>query len=332
MKQPTPELKVPANVIRKESSPGQGHQSGIPRRFLFFLGYVVILVAVFAAPLKTWASYASGSDVHSYVLLIPLVSAYLIYIRWSQLPREYQSSLGLAMIPIMVGATALVASWRFQEQVGENDYSTLIATSFVCFVIAGAYLILGRHWMRAAAFPLGFLIFMIPLPSGVVDFLEIASQNASAEVANVLFIITGTPTLRDGNLFQLPGITIRVAQECSGIRSSLVLVITSLLASYLFLRTPARRAVLVASVIPLGLLRNGFRILVVALLCVHIGPEMINSPIHRRGGPVFFAASLVPLFIILWALYRSEERIQAKERAAAGNAATDEVQAGQEMR
>src|SRR5438094_2492633 len=122
MKQPTPELKVPANVIPKESSRGQGHQSGIPRRFLLFLGYVAILVAVFAAPLKTWARYASGSDVHSYVLLIPLVSAYLIYIRWSQLPREYQSSLGLAMIPVIVGATALVASWRFQEQVGENDY------------------------------------------------------------------------------------------------------------------------------------------------------------------------------------------------------------------
>jgi exosortase/archaeosortase family protein len=63
---------------------------------------------------------------------------------------------------------------------------------------------------------------------------------------------------------------------------------------------------LVCAVIPLGLLRNGFRILVISLLCVHIGPEMINSVIHRRGGPFFFAASLIPLFLLLWWLRRGE--------------------------
>jgi exosortase C (VPDSG-CTERM-specific) len=312
MKQSITELKIPANAAREESPRGQSHQSGIPRRFLLFLGYVAILVGVFAVPLTTWARYASGSDVHSYVVLIPLVTAYLIYIRWSQLPREYHSSPGVAVIPIIGGAMALVASWQFQDRLSQGDYVTVMIAVFVCFIVAGAYLILGQRWMRAAAFPLGFLIFMIPLPSGAIDALEIASQNASAEVANLLFIITGTPTLRDGNVFQLPGMVIRVAQECSGIRSSLVLLITSLLAGHLFLRTPMRRAILLASVIPLGLLRNGFRILVVALLCVHIGPHMINSPIHRKGGPIFFAASLVPLFILLWALYRSEQKTAAK--------------------
>src|SRR5437879_4820118 len=97
-----------------------------------------------------------------------------------------------------------------------------------------------------------------------------------------------------------------VAKECSGIRSSLVLVITSLLAANMFLRTTWRRALLVGAVIPLGLLRNGLRILVISLLCVHIGPEMIHSAIHRRGGPVFFALSLVPLFAMLW-LFRRQE-------------------------
>jgi exosortase C (VPDSG-CTERM-specific) len=317
MKQSITELKIPANAAREESPRGQSHQSGIPRRFLLFLGYVAILVGVFAVPLTTWARYASGSDVHSYVVLIPLVTAYLIYIRWSQLPREYHSSPGVAVIPIIGGAMALVASWQFQDRLSQGDYVTVMIAVFVCFIVAGAYLILGQRWIRAAAFPLGFLIFMIPLPSGAIDALEIASQNASAEVANLLFIITGTPTLRDGNVFQLPGMVIRVAQECSGIRSSLVLLITSLLAGHLFLRTPMRRAILLASVIPLGLLRNGFRILVVALLCVHIGPHMINSPIHRKGGPIFFAASLVPLFILLWALHRSEQKTAAKESSPA---------------
>ena len=113
--------------------------------------------------------------------------------------------------------------------------------------------------------------------------------------------------LRDGTVFQLPGIVIEVAQECSGIRSSWVLFITSVLASYLFLKSPWRRAVLVAFVIPLGILRNGFRILVIGLLCVHVGPQMIHSIIHHQGGPLFFALSLIPLFLLLWWLRRGEK-------------------------
>ena len=160
--------------------------------------------------------------------------------------------------------------------------------------------------MAAAAFPIVFLIFMIPLPDRVVDFLETGSKLASAEAANLFFNMTGTPILRDGQIFQLPGIVIEVAQQCSGIRSSLVLFITSLLASHLFLKSPWRRALLVAAVIPLGILRNGFRILVIGLLSVNVGPQMIHSIIHRRGGPLFFALSLVPLFLLLWWLRKGE--------------------------
>src|SRR5438309_5025601 len=125
MKPSLSELKIPANVGGKELPAGQRSQPGVPRRFLFFLGYVGVLVALFAGPLRTWAIYASGSDVHSYVLLIPLVSAYLIYIRWPHLPREYHSSPGLAMIPIVAGTVALGASWRFLPRLGGDDYSTL---------------------------------------------------------------------------------------------------------------------------------------------------------------------------------------------------------------
>src|SRR5437764_1934500 len=179
MKQSTTELKIPTEIAEKSLPTGHTYQSGVSRRFLFFLGYVAILSVAFAEPLTTWARYAAGSDVHSYVLLIPFVTVYLIYIRWSQLPREYHSSPGFAVIPIIGGAVALVASWQFQDRLSQGDYVTVMIAAFVCFVVAGAYLILGDRWMRIAAFPLGFLIFMIPLPSGVVDSLEIASQNAS---------------------------------------------------------------------------------------------------------------------------------------------------------
>jgi len=276
------------------------------KRFVGWCVYLVILCSAFAAPLQNFARFAAHSDVHSYVLLIPFVVAYLVYIRWRQLSDELTTSWVPAAALGAIGVGALFATQHFSN-LGENGHMTLIALSFVCFAITGAFLFLGTKWARSAMFPLFFLVFFIPLPEIVVDTLEEASKQASAEVANWLFLITGTTFLRsEPTIFQLPGITIAVAKECSGIRSSLVLIITSLLAANMFLRTTWRQALFVAAVIPLGLLRNAVRILVISLLCVHIGPHMINSVIHRRGGPFFFALSLVPLFAMLWWFRRQE--------------------------
>jgi exosortase/archaeosortase family protein len=85
-----------------------------------------------------------------------------------------------------------------------------------------------------------------------------------------------------------------------------VLVVTSLLAGYLFLSRFCSRAILVLFVIPLAILRNGFRICVIGELCVHISPQMIDSPIHRKGGPLFFALSLIPFFFLLICLRKWE--------------------------
>jgi exosortase C (VPDSG-CTERM-specific) len=274
-----------------------------------FVLLVAGLMAAFGVPLYSLAKHAAASDLHSHILLIPFVFVYLIYIHWKQLPQRYGSSPSWALLAAAIAFTTAGVAWRLRASsypISNNDYLALMAFAFVCFVAAGGFLLLGVEWMRAAAFPMAFLIFIVPLPDPAADYLENASKLASADVANVLFIATGTPVLRDGTVFQLPGIAIEVAKECSGIRSSWVLFITSLLASYLFLWTAWRRGLLVAAVIPLGLLRNGFRILVVALLCVNFGPQMINSPIHRHGGPLFFAASLIPLFLLLWWLHRGE--------------------------
>jgi len=200
--------------------------------------------------------------------------------------------------------------------VSDNDVLALVILSFVFFVTASGFLFLGRRWMMAAVFPFAFLMFMVPMPDGMVGALETASQYASVGAAELLFRLGNTPHLHDGIMFQLPGITLEVAQECSGIRSSWVLFITSILSANLFLRTNWKRVVLVALVIPLGILRNGFRVWVIGMLCVRFGPHMIDSPIHHQGGPLFFILSLVPLFILIVFLRRSED--EAVDRLAGG--------------
>ena len=273
--------------------------------------FLVALACLFGRDLLALIKHAAGSEIHSHIVLVPFISAYLIYIQWQQMPRQYRASFIPGILFGLAGLAAWVTAHRLRGGIGlisYNDYLALITLALVLLICAGGFLFLGLAWMRAAAFAMSFLLFAIPLPDHLVEFLENASKLGSAEVANAFFSLSGTPMYREGLVFQLPGIAIEVAQECSGIRSSWVLFITSLLASHMFLKSPWRRAVLVLCVIPLGLLRNGFRILVIGMLCVHLGPEMINSMIHRKGGPLFFALSLVPLFLLLRWLRRGENR------------------------
>jgi exosortase/archaeosortase family protein len=86
------------------------------------------------------------------------------------------------------------------------------------------------------------------------------------------------------------------------------LFITSFVAAHWFLRSTVSRAILVLAVLPLAILRNGFRIVTLSMLTVHVDSRIIDSPLHHRGGPIFFALSLVPFFALLWCLRQRENR------------------------
>jgi exosortase C (VPDSG-CTERM-specific) len=285
-----------------------------------WVAFIALLTLLFIQPLTRLMLYAAKSNLHSHILLVPFVAGYLLYIQRRPRSVVYGSSIAGTVTVGAIGVAALAAAAAFGERVSLNDHLALVALAFVSFVAAGGFLFLGSKWMAAAAFPVAFLIFMVPLPDAAVDWIEKASVLASAEAAALYFNVAGTSLVRHGTVFELPGIVLEVGQECSGIRSSYVLFITSLLASHLFLKAPWRRLVLVAFVFPLGILRNGFRILVIGLLCVHVGPHMIDSVIHRRGGPIFFALSLVPLFLLSWWLRHQEQRVNLRGSEEAASA------------
>ena len=273
-----------------------------------FVIFVVALSAAFGKQLVGLVALVAASNLHSYILLVPVISLYLLSLRRNDLPQTSSSSPGLALIGFLAGSAALLFAITMSAALSHNDYLAAMALAFFSFLISGGFFFMGRKWMAAAAFPLAFLFFIIPMPDAMATSLEEASKLASTEAANLFFNLTGTPVLRDRTIFQLPNITIQVSQECSGIRSSVVLILTSLVGANLFLRTTWRRAVLLCLVIPLGVIRNGFRVWVIATLCIHFGPQMAHSIIHRRGGPFFFVLSLIPLFLLLWWLRRNESK------------------------
>jgi exosortase C (VPDSG-CTERM-specific) len=270
--------------------------------------YLTLLALLFLKPLVRLAVYAYGSDLDSHVVWVAFIVAYLLYTNRPAQPRTLGTGLAGGLVLGLVAVASLGLSFWLPD-LSVNDQVTLTTFSFVSFVAAGGFFFLGTAWMASQAFAMAFLIFMVPMPDVMRAWLERMLMLLSADAASMFLNMTDVPFIRDGaEAFELPGIHLVVARECSGIHSTWVLFITSLLAAHKSLHSPWRRLLLVAFVFPLGVIRNGFRIMVIGLLCVKIGPQMVDHPIHRQGGPIFFALSLVPLFLFLLALQRGERK------------------------
>lgn len=272
---------------------------------------MLAVMLLYALPLYRLVVFSFESEFHSYILLIPFISAFLIWVKGSSGPRHSEPPRRLGGILLTAGAAVVVAYWLFvrpRGKLAEDDYLAMIIFSFLLCLVGVCCLFWFKEALQASAFPLGLLIFIAPIPLFAMPPIDWFLQNGSALATKAFFAISGMPVLQDGLTFQLPDITLHIARECSGIQSSLVLLVTGLLAGYLFLRTTWARAAMVVFAVVLGLIRNGFRVFVIGELCVHIGPQMINSYIHRKGGPIFFALSLIPLFLFLLLLQRLEKR------------------------
>lgn len=286
-------------------SVGEAKPSAQLRKFFLV---TAILAVCFGKPLFDLLRLAAKDDLYSYIPLIPLISIYLVWLQKKSLPRLSEPAHKLAA-PFFGGGFLTIAVYWFavrSKSLANEDYLALTIFAFLLFFTGVCCVFFGKEMLRAIAFPIGLLVFMIPFPEFVRHGIETFLQNGSAFVAAELFKLSGMPVYQDGLMFRLPGFNLEVAPECSGIRSSLVLFIMSLLTGYLFLRRPWNRTMLALAVIPLALLRNGFRIFVIGQLCVRVGPEMINSPVHRHGGPLFFILALLPLFLLLIFLRKSE--------------------------
>jgi exosortase len=288
------------------SSPGrevEGQPWHHSRVFAWMLWTLVVTLA-FAVPLAELVVHSTRSELYSYLPLGPFIAGYLLLLRRSTLPREYSTSLSGGVLFSGLAGAAIAAAWTWGSGLSTNDTLALETLAYVCMVLAGGFLFLGSRWMAAAGFSVAFLVFLVPPPDALVRTLEHGSVLGSAEGAALLFRLTGTPLVREGTVFVIPGIVLEIARECSGINSTWVLFIVGLVTSNLFLKTRWSRLVLVTFIVPLAIVRNSVRILTIGLLCVHIGPHMINSYIHRSGGPLFFALSLVPLVLLLLWLRR----------------------------
>ena len=278
------------------------------RRTLTFGGLFLLSIILYWKALNLWIDF-SFQQVHlSHTLLIPFLSLILIWRERGRIFSSFRSSHRSGLVLLLLAAVLYGAASQDSYPLSQYDRLSVTILTLALTWLAIFVFCYGSASLRAAAFPLLFLVVMVPIPELLLGKIVSALQYGSATLAHGLFELSGVPTYRDGFVFTLPGVMIEVAEECSGIRSSLALWVTSLLAGHLFLRTGWARISLILVSIPLALVKNAVRIVTISLLGIYVDRGFLTGNLHHRGGIVFFLFSLVLLGIVLRVLERCENR------------------------
>jgi len=275
-------------------------------RNALFLILLAAAVVGFWRPLNDLYALTNQQEHYSHIVLIPWLSLYAFYVDRTAIlsSRQWSPLLGSSLM-----AAGAIGAWQADGAVSGADVLTVQMVSFVVMCWGLFLLCYGILAARTFSFGLLILLCMVPLPTAFLHAVITFLQRYSAEATDVVFTMLGVPFYRDGFIFGLPNLSIHIAEECSGIRSTLSLVITSLVAGHFFLRSWWGRSVLTVIVVPLAIGKNAFRIVGLSLLANYVDPSFItDSVLHRFGGIPLFVVSLVILLFLAWMLRSMEKR------------------------
>jgi exosortase D (VPLPA-CTERM-specific) len=205
-----------------------------------------------------------------------------------------------------------------------GSLSKIFIPSQLGFIVALLGIILavgGFPLLRAAFFPVVFLIFAIPLPYFIAANLSLDLQLISSQLGVFFIRLAQIPVYLDGNVIDLGSYKLQVVDACSGLRYLFPLLSLSFLAAYLFDAPMWQRALVLFSSIPITLAMNGLRIAMVGVTMDRWGPRMADGALHFFEGWIIFVASALLLTLEIYVLARLSRRHFYEVFRAPGDAA-----------
>jgi exosortase len=270
----------------------QQQQRSVSRLWWWGTASLAVLVLflyrdIFAALVRQWWNDPDFS--HGF--FVPLLAAYLVWQKrdtLASLPAK-PSWWGLA---VMVGAVGILLLGVFGAEL------FLSRSSFI-FLLAGmVILFLGWDHFRALIFPWCFLFLMVPLPTLMMNEVTLPLQFFASSLATTLLRLVGVPVLRDGNVIQLPTMSLQVVEACSGIRSLVSLITLAVIYAYLLEKNKVIRVLLVLAAVPIAIAANGLRIMGTGLTGMYWSPDKAQGFFHEFSGWLIFVMSLLMLFAV----------------------------------
>ena len=163
-------------------------------------------------------------------------------------------------------------------------------------VLAGITLFVwGRDHLRILAFPLAFLLLMVPLPAIIFNQLALPLQLLASRAGESVLSLAGIPVLREGNILQLPTRTFEVAEACSGIRSLVSLLMLGIVLGYFTERRTGARIVIALAAIPIAIIANAARVAGTGMASELVSPALAEGFFHTFSGWLMFVVAFAGL-------------------------------------
>jgi exosortase len=268
-----------------------------------FLALVGVSLLIFWTPLRILLRYPIWTepayDKYCYAVVVPFLSLAVLFLEKREIFLSVRYSFRTGTLLLLAGVLLRIIPGHVSSQIIVDDSLSIEFLGLVIFWVGGFILCYGTSAFRAGAFPLLLLLLTVPIPDFILDKLIAAVQYGSTEVCTSIFSLFEVPILRNGLTFSLPYITIRVEKECSGIHSTMAILLVSLIAAHLFLASNWKKALLVFFAIPIVCITNGLRIAVLTLLARYVSPSIMFGTFHRKGGMLFFALAFLLLYMTL---------------------------------
>ena len=233
------------------------------------------------------------------------VPAFSLYVVWQERDRLRRLPLRPSWSGLLVLAVAVIVLTA--GTLGAELF--LSRTSFLIAIAGLVVLFFGWNYLHAVLFPWLFLLLMIPIPNIIFNQITFPLQLLASKAAAFVLPLLGVPVLREGNVIQLPAMTLEVAEACSGIRSLMSLATLSIIYGYLLETRISTRVILAIAAIPIAVLANGLRIIGTGLLVQYWDPEKAEGFFHAFSGWLIFVVSLILLFLV----HKGLQKLQPKE-------------------
>jgi exosortase len=255
------------------------------------LSLSILVLIMYTSVLTSLAHQWWDDPNYGHGFIVPVFAGYVLWNerdRWRVLSLR-PSNFGL---PIMLCAIGL----RVLGMLGAELFITRV--SFLILIAGMVLFLAGSEALRSIAFPLGYLLFMIPLPAIVYYQLTFPLQLWASRLGAGGLVALGIHTVREGNLLMLPNCTLNVVEACSGIRSLLSLL--AAVVAYGYLAEPSwwKRSVLAVASIPVAIATNGLRLVATGMLSYFFRSSVDSGVVHLALGLGFFALAFLSIVLI----------------------------------
>ena len=271
----TPALPGTPRVIEAETVP--------------WIAALLGLAALYAPVYADLAHGAWHEEAHAHGPIVLAVFAWLVW-------RKRRALLVPTSPAPFVGVSVLLTGLATYFVGRALSITPLEVASHIPVIAGAALMVRGRSGLKLLAFPIFFLVFLVPLPSFVLEAATTPLKEVVSMAVQGLLTLLGYDVQRAGVVLAVGGHELLVADACSGLNSIYSLFALALIYSQLVgPRTPARIAALLAAVVPIAIAANLVRVTALALISVHFGDAAAAGFLHGFAGLVLFACALLLL-------------------------------------